>query len=56
MKANLSYTDLRFGQFYLHVSIKASEMCKMLQGNILRTPYGGNNIHITVEKNTMWLQ
>ena len=38
MKVNISYTDLRFRQFYLHVSIKAFEVFKMLQGNILRTP------------------
>ena len=36
MKVNFRYTDCRFGQFSLQVSIKAFEMCKMLQGNILK--------------------
>ena len=38
---SMSVTKIQgLGQFYLHVSIKAFEVCKMIQGNILRTPYG----------------
>ena len=36
MKVNFKYTDSRFEQFYLQVSIKAFGMCKMLQGSILK--------------------